>query len=95
MQKNKLFLLVSLTALLGLVATAALSAGRIAPLAQVGADPDMLVPAANVPLNANWKAQPAKGEAVRVPGINTRVNTDSGTAAQNEPFYPLQVGQYY
>jgi hypothetical protein len=86
MQKNKLFLLVSLTALLGLVATAALSVGRITPLAQVGADPDMLVPAANVPLNANWKAQPAQGAAVRVPGINTRVNTDSGTAAQNEPF---------
>jgi len=86
MPKNKLFLLVSLITVLGLVAAAAVAVGRATPMAQTNADPDLLVPAANMPLNANWKAQPAKGAAVSLAWANVRVNTDSGNEAQNEPF---------
>jgi hypothetical protein len=85
MPKNKLFLLVSLITVLGLVAAAAVMVGRATPLAQSNADPDLLVPAANMPLNANWKAQPAKGAAVSLAWSNIRVNTDTGSEAQNEP----------
>jgi hypothetical protein len=86
MPKNKLFLLVSLMTVLGLVAAAALAVGRATPMAQSNADPDLLVPAANMPLNANWHAQPAKGGPVSLAWSNIRVNTDSSNEAQNEPF---------
>jgi len=39
-----------------------------------------------MPLSANWKAQPASGSAVQLAWPNVKVNTDSGTEAQNEPF---------
>jgi hypothetical protein len=86
MPKNKLFLLVSLITVLGLVAAAAVAVGRATPMAQTNADPDLMVPATNMPLNANWKAQPVKGTAVNLPWSNIRVNTDASSEAQNEPF---------
>jgi len=86
MQKNKLFMLVSLLTLLGMVAAVAAAAGRSTPVAQVNQESDLLVPAVNVAQSPNWKADPVKGGAVALAWSNTRVNTDSGSAAQNEPF---------
>ena len=85
MRKTKWLILVSLIALLGVVTALALNVGRITPLAMTTSDPDMLVPAA-VKADPNWKAQPAPGAPVTLGWANIRVNTDSSTAAQNEPF---------
>jgi len=84
MQK-RLFLLASLAALLGILAAAVAVAGHPTAVAVTG-DPDMLVPAANVHPAANWHAQPVLGAPAVLPWANTRVNTDSTTWAQNEPF---------
>ena len=86
MQKNKVWLVVSLIAILGVVAAAALAAGRITPVAQSTGDPDMLAPAANLSLNPNWKAQPVADAPAPLAWSNIRVNTDATNEAQNEPF---------
>jgi hypothetical protein len=68
----------------------ALVVGR-GPQAQVaaGGNIDLTVPSANMPLNANWKAQPASGERVSLPWANIKVNPDSTNEAQNEPFVAI------
>jgi hypothetical protein len=88
MPKNKLFTMVSLAVLLVLVSAMAFVArgGSNASVAQVGADRDLEVPAANMKLSANWQAKPASGAAVSLPFANVRVNTDNTQEAQNEPF---------
>jgi hypothetical protein len=47
---------------------------------------DLTVPSANMKLAANWAAKPAPGAPVRLPWANVKVNTDSTTEAQNEPW---------
>jgi hypothetical protein len=88
MPKNKLFTMVGLAVLLVLVSAMAFVAkgGSNAGVAQVGADRDLEVPAANMKLSANWQAKPASGAAVSLPFANVRVNTDNTQEAQNEPF---------
>jgi len=80
--------MVGLAVLLVLVSAMAFVAkgGSNAGVAQVGADRDLEVPAANMKLSANWQAKPASGAAVSLPFANVRVNTDSTQEAQNEPF---------
>jgi hypothetical protein len=83
---KRLILLASVAALLGLLAAAVAIAGHPGAVAVSVADPDMLVPATNAQPASNWKAQPVKGAPVNLPWANVRVNTDTGSAAQNEPF---------
>jgi hypothetical protein len=83
---KKLLLLASVAALLGLLAAAVAIAGHPGTAAVSMADPDMLVPATNPHPASNWKAQPVNGATVSLPWANIRVNTDGGSAAQNEPF---------
>jgi hypothetical protein len=85
MPKNKLFTLVSLIALLAMIAAAAAVASRVTPQALNQSDPDMLVPAASK-VNPNFKAQPVAGAPATRPWANFRVNTDSSSESQNEPF---------
>jgi len=87
MAKNRPLLLAALAGLLGLVTALAFIAGRgpQAPAAASG-DLGLTVPSANMSLNSNWQAQPAKGERVSLPWANIRVNTDNTNEAQNEPF---------
>jgi hypothetical protein len=88
MPRKKLFTFVSLVALLAIIAAASLMAGRITPQGLSSSDPDLLVPAA-VKADPNWKAQPVAAAPVTLPWANLRVNTDSSTEAQNEPFVAI------
>jgi hypothetical protein len=83
---KRLLLLASVVALLGLLAAGVAIAGHPGTVAVTTADPDMLVPATNFHPASNWHAQPVKGAPVSLPWANLRVNTDAGSAAQNEPF---------
>jgi hypothetical protein len=83
---KKLLLLASVAALLGLMAAAVAIAGHPGTVAVSSVDRDLLVPATNAHPASNWKAQPVNGATVNLPWANVRVNTDSGSAAQNEPF---------
>jgi hypothetical protein len=83
---KKLLLLASVAALLGLLAAAVAIAGHPGTATVSMADPDLLVPATNPHPASNWKAQPVNGATVSLPWANIRVNTDGGSAAQNEPF---------
>jgi hypothetical protein len=83
---KKLLLLASVAALLGLLAAAVAIAGHPGSAAVSSVDPDLLVPATNAHPASNWHAQPVKGAPLTLPWANVRVNTDSGSAAQNEPF---------
>ena len=85
MRRTKWLILASLITLLAVVTALALNVGRITPLAMTSADPDMLVPVAGK-ADPNWQAQPAPGAPVTLPWANLRVNPDTSTAAQNEPF---------
>jgi hypothetical protein len=87
MAKNRPLLLAALAGLLGLVTALALVVGR-GSQSQVAANGDLglTVPSANMQLNPNWKAQPATGASVTLPWANIKVNNDSSTEAQNEPF---------
>lgn len=88
MPKNKLLTMVGLAVLLVLVSAMAFVAkgGSNTSVAQVGADRDLEVPAANMKLSANWQAKPASGAPVSLSFANVRVNTDGTQEAQNEPF---------
>ncbi len=85
MQK-KLMIIASLVAVLGLVAAAAVALGQASPAQMAAGDPDLLVPGTTYHADAKWQAQPVKGAPAVLPWSNVRVNTDTGTAAQNEPF---------
>src|SRR5436305_13498961 len=89
MQKYRTLVSVGLVAVLGVVAAMALMvghAGSSGAVASRSSDSDLTVPSANMPLSANWKAHPASGSAVQLAWPNIKVNTDSGTEAQNEPY---------
>jgi len=79
MRDKKTILAVALVAVLGVVAAMALMIGR-------GAAPALTVPASDMKLSSSWKAQPATGPAVQLAWPNLKVNPDSSTEAQNEPF---------
>jgi len=83
---RRLLLLASVAALLGLLAAAAAIAGHPGAVAVSSMDNDALVPATSAHPAGNWHAQPVKAAPVSLPWANLRVNTDSGSAAQNEPF---------
>ena len=62
MPRKRLLAVLSLSALLVVVAAlsfAARGASSTATARISGGDPDLLVPSANMPLSANWQAQPA------------------------------------
>ncbi len=87
MAKNRPLLLAALAGLLELVTVMALVVGRgSSTQTAAGGNSNLTVPSANMPLNPNWKAQPAAGERVSLPWANIKVNTDSSNEAQNEPF---------
>jgi len=91
MQKHKLYLLISLVAVLGLVAAALAVVGRNAPQAATNApaafsDPDMQVPAAGPAANPNWHASPVQGSPASLGWPNTKVNPDNSGLPHNEPF---------
>jgi len=79
MREKKTIIALALVALLGVVSAMALMVGR-------GAGPELTVPSANMRLASNWKAQPASGPAVQLAWPNLKVNPDSSTEAQNEPY---------
>jgi len=87
MRKNKSVLAFGLVLSLGIVVVMSIMVGRAgsATVASVG-DPDLLMPAANMALSANWKAQPVTSAPVSVPWPNIKVNNDNSSEAQNEPF---------
>lgn len=98
MRKNSLILTLGLAALLGIVAALALviaANGTQPKVADTGEQPaaatseqdaDLEAPAANMPLDTNFKAQPATGPAVSLPWANIKVNPDTSKEAHNEPF---------
>jgi len=93
MSKNKPLLVLSLLALLVIIATLSIvvsgqgrSVARNDSQVTARADADLEVPSANMPLSSGWKAQPASGAAVSVAWANIRVNSDNTNEAQNEPF---------
>jgi len=88
MAKNRPLLLAALAGLLGLVTALAFVVGRgsQAPAAANANNAGLTVPSANMPLNPNWKAQPATGASVSLPWANIKVNNDGSSEAQNEPF---------
>jgi len=90
MLHRKLWILVSLVTLLGVVTALALSVGRISPQALSSGDPDMLVPAVG-PSNPNWKPQPVAAAPATLPWANLRVNPDASSEAQNEPFLAVDA----
>jgi len=79
MRGYKSLLALGIAVLLGVVAVLSVMIGG-------GASTALTVPSANMPLSANWKAQPASGSAVQLAWSNIKVNPDSSTEAQNEPF---------
>src|SRR5437870_3524889 len=93
MPRNKFLLVLGIAALLVIVSAMAFMVNGAAPATTAnrnsGADPDLLVPSVNAPLPSNWKARPASGAPVTLPFANTRVNNDSTTEAQNEPFVAI------
>ncbi len=99
MKKNRLVLVVGLLVLLGLITAMSLLASRTsssvvstpgvegAQVSTPGVEGDQdLMPAANMKLDPNFKAQPASGSAVNLPWANVKVNNDNSIEAQNEPF---------
>lgn len=90
MAKNRPLLLAALAGLLGFVTVMALVVGRGSQTqVAAGGNSDLTVPSANMPLNPNWKAQPASGERVSLPWANIKVNPDNTNEAQNEPFVAI------
>jgi hypothetical protein len=88
MAKRKTLLVFGLAVLLGLVGVLSVLAGRGSGAVAV-ANNGLTVPAANMPLAANFKARPAAGAPVSLAWANTKVNTDSSIEAQNEPFIAI------
>jgi len=91
MQKSKLYLLGSLVAVLSLLAAALAVMGHLAPQAgqyapAAAADPDREVPALSVAASSNWHAAPVSGSAAQVGWANIKVNPDSSSNQQNEPY---------
>jgi len=78
MSKSKRILAVGLVPLLGAVAALGLVA---AP-----AGPELTTPATNMTFSTSEKALGVSGAPASVPWANIRVNSDSSTEAQNEPF---------
>jgi hypothetical protein len=80
---------IALAALLGVVGVFSVLIGRgpsAATVASIDNDANLEVPASSMPLSANWKAQPATGSAIQLAWPNIKVNPDTGSEAQNEPF---------
>jgi BNR repeat-like domain len=89
MPRNKPFVIFGLVALLGLIAViGAFASGASRATVASNNSAGLTVPSANMPLSANFKANPATGASstAAVNFANVRVNTDSTTEAQNEPF---------
>src|SRR4051812_23703730 len=90
MRKYRTLISVGLVAILGVVAALAIMVGHAgssgAVASRAGGDADLTVPSSSMPLSANWKAQPASGSAVQLAWPNVKVNPDSSSEAQNEPF---------
>lgn len=78
MSKNRPLVLGALAGMLGLVTALSLAVG--------GGSLGLTVPNANMPLAKNFVAQPAAGTEASLAWANVRVNTDSTTEAQNEPW---------
>jgi hypothetical protein len=89
MPKRKLVIGLGLTALLVLASAMAFIA-RGAGSATVASNnnPELLVPPM-LSKQAGWQAAPAPGAPVSLPWSNIRVNNDSTTEAQNEPFVAI------
>jgi len=85
MAKNRPLLLAALAGLLGLVTALAFVVGGTHGQSAASVN-NLTVPSANMSLNPNWKAVPATGASVSLPWANIKVNTDSSSEAQNEPF---------
>jgi hypothetical protein len=81
MRKYKALVPVGLVAILGMVAAMSFMVGSGGSSGAA-----LTVPSANMKLSSNWKAQPASGSAVQLAWNNIKVNPDSSTEAQNEPF---------
>jgi len=78
--RNKL-LTIGVVGVLGMVAGLAMLVGYAG-----SSSSSLTVPSAGMALSPNWKAQPASGSAVQLAWPNIKVNPDSSTEAQNEPF---------
>jgi hypothetical protein len=89
MRAKRFFILVAVLAIISLVAAmSAFVGGRGGSTNAAGTDPDLNVPAANMSSSANFKPNPATGvnSSAAVNFANTKVNPDTSTHAQNEPF---------
>jgi len=94
MPKVKPYVIIGLIALLGLVAVFgafAATGGGARSVASTTGGADLTVPQAGMPMNANFKAVPAKGEGseATLAFPNIKVNTDASVEAQNEPFIAI------
>jgi len=89
MPRIKPFVVFGLVALLGAIAVLGVfAAGGSRATVASNNNAGLTVPSANMPLSANFKSNPATGAAssASVAFANLKVNTDSTTEAQNEPF---------
>jgi hypothetical protein len=89
MPKIKPFVILGLVALLGVIAVlGAFAAGGSRATVASNNSAGLTVPSANMLQNVNFKANPATGvnSTASVAYSNVKVNTDSSSEAQNEPF---------
>lgn len=89
MLRIKPFVVVGLVLLLGVIAVlGAFAAGGARATVASNNNAGLTVPSAGMSLNSNFKASPATGasSSAAVAFANIKVNPDSSTEAQNEPF---------